>query len=100
MASGRPCAPPTSVSYTTSNSASGTAERALIFTADLNRCFGDVEREDWEWAIADAGGSVPDAAVDCGLTGVPRDAKALWGKSAEAARDTYRAWQRKNNGKR
>ena len=75
-------------------------ERAFIFTAALNRCFGDVEREDWEWAIADAGGSVAEAAVDCGLTGVPRDAKALWGKSAEAARDTYRAWQRKNNGKR
>jgi len=68
------------------------SERAFIFTSDLSRCLGAVDREDWEDAIDDNGGSVASAAADCGLSAVPRDAKALWGVSSEAAVGAYRAW--------
>ena len=67
-------------------------ERSFIFTADLSRCLGEVDREEWEDAVAFGGGSVAEGAAECGITGVPRDAKALWGVSPEAAIGAYRAW--------
>jgi hypothetical protein len=70
-------------------------ERAFIFDKDLERCLGAADREDWELAISLFGGNVADAATDCGLEGIPKNAKVLWGKSAEEALSTYRRWQRK-----
>ena len=31
-------------------------ERAFLFDKDLSRCLGDVDRDDWEFAIAISGG--------------------------------------------
>lgn len=70
-------------------------ERAFIFDQDVSRCLGEVEREDWEIAISECGGDVAAAADSCGLEGVPRSAKALWGRSAEDAAGTYRRWQKR-----
>jgi len=67
-------------------------ERAYIFDGDLSRCLGEVERERWEFAIELSGGEVVAAARRCGLADVPPGAKALWGRSAEAAVGTYRSW--------
>jgi hypothetical protein len=40
----------------------GRAEKAFLFDKDLSRCFGEVDREDWELSISANGGSVADAA--------------------------------------
>lgn len=70
-------------------------ERAFIFDKDVNRCLADADREDWEDAISMAGGTVSEAATYCGIKGVPKSAKVLWGKSAEEALSIYRHWQRR-----
>jgi hypothetical protein len=62
-------------------------ERAFLFTAE-GHLLGEVERVQWEVALADCGGDVADAATACGLTDIPKGAKALWGRSAEAAWST------------
>ena len=67
-------------------------EQAFLFTAE-GHLLGEVERVQWEVALADCGGDVADAATACGLTDIPKGAKALWGRSAEAAWGTYRHWQ-------
>ena len=70
-------------------------EYAFIFTSDLRECLARVEREDWEDAVSFAGGNPADAADMLGIGGIPRNAKALWGKSEEEAKGTYRSWQKK-----
>jgi hypothetical protein len=68
-------------------------EHAFLFTAE-GHLLGEVERVQWEVALADWGGAVADAATACGLTDNPKGAKALRGPSAEAAWSTYRHWQK------
>ena len=70
-------------------------EYAFIFTSDLRECLAVVEREDWEEAITFAGGNPADSADMLGIRGIPRNAKALWGKSEEEAKGAYRSWQKK-----
>ncbi len=72
-------------------------ERAFLFDKDLARCLGDVDRDDWEFAISISGGDVAAAGLECGISDLPRGAKALWGKSAEEALGTYRRWQKKKS---
>ena len=74
-------------------------ERAFLFDSSLNRCLGEFEREDWEWALSSCGGDTLRAAQHCGLSEVPPGAKALWGRSAEEGRSTYRQWQKRRGGK-
>jgi hypothetical protein len=69
-------------------------ERAFLFDSDLN-LIAEFEREDWEWALSSGGGDPVRAARQCGLTDVPAGAKALWGRSADEAKSTYRRWQRR-----
>ncbi|MEE9279897.1 MAG: hypothetical protein V3V67_06955 [Myxococcota bacterium] len=69
-------------------------ERAFLFDKDLTRCFGDVNRDDWEFAISSCGGDVAAAAQECGIADPPPGAKALWGRSATEAIGTYRQWQK------
>ena len=38
-------------------------ERAFLFDKDLTRCLGDVDRDDWEFAISISGGDVAAAEV-------------------------------------
>ena len=70
-------------------------ERAFLFDKDLSRCLAEVDREEWERALSSCGGDVVKAAQECGLNGVPPGAKAMWGRSAEEARDTHRRWQKR-----
>ena len=70
-------------------------ERAFLFDKDLSRCLAEVDREEWEWALSSCGGDVAEAAHQCGLDDVPPGAKALWGRSAEQAPDTYWRWQKR-----
>ena len=70
-------------------------EQAFLFDKDLSRCVAEVDRDEWEWALSSCGGDVVRAARECGLDGVPPGARALWGRSAEEARDTYRRWQKR-----
>ena len=72
-------------------------ERPFIFDRDVSRCLGEADREEWEIAITECGGDVAAAADWCGLEGVPRNAKALWGRSAEDAVGTYRRWQKQRS---
>jgi hypothetical protein len=65
-------------------------ERAFLLDKDLSRCLGELDRDDWERALSSCGGDVVRAARECSLEGVPPGAKALWGRSAEEACDTYR----------
>ena len=74
-------------------------ERAFLFDGSLNRCLAEFEREDWEWALSSCGGDTLRAAQQCGLSDVPPGAKALWGRSAEEARGTYRQWQKRRGAK-
>ena len=71
-------------------------ERAFLFTAD-GHLLGEVERVQWEVALADCGGAVADAAMACGLTDIPKGTKALWGRSAAVAWGTYRHWQQQRS---
>ena len=70
-------------------------EQAFLFDKDLSRCVAEVDRDEWEWALSSCGGDVVRAASECGLDGVPPGARALWGRSADEARDTYRRWQKR-----
>jgi hypothetical protein len=70
-------------------------ERAFLFDGDLTRCLGDVDREDWEFAISIHGGDVVAAARECGLVDLAPGAKALWGRSADDALGTYRRWRKR-----
>ncbi len=70
-------------------------ERAFLFDKDLSRCFGEVEREEWEIVVSLHGGDVCAAARECGVDGIGPGAKALWGRSAEDALGTYRRWQKR-----
>jgi hypothetical protein len=70
-------------------------DRAFLFDKDLSRFLAEVDRNEWEWALSSCGGDVVRAARECGLDDVPPGAKALWGRSAEEARDTYRIWQKR-----
>lgn len=70
-------------------------ERAFLFDKDLSRCLGDINRDEWEFAISISGGDVAAAARECGISNLPRGTKALWGRSAEEALETYRQWQKK-----
>ncbi len=47
------------------------SERAFLFDKDLTRCFGDVNRSDWEFAISSCGGDVAAAARECGIADPP-----------------------------
>jgi hypothetical protein len=73
----------------------GRAERAFLFDKDMSHCLGEVDRAKWEWALSSCCGDVVRAAHECGLDAVPPGTKALWGRSAEEARDTYRRWQKR-----
>jgi hypothetical protein len=75
-------------------------ERAFLFDKELSRCLGEVAREEWEDAISLCGGDVADAALLCGVPGIPKGARALWGQSAEEALGTYRRWQKRSGGAR
>jgi hypothetical protein len=77
-------------------------EQAFIFDHNFQNCLAEVEREKWEMAISFAGGSIADVAMDCGLSGIPKGAKVLWGKSAQGALDVYRRWKnsKKNNSRK
>lgn len=68
-----------------------------MFDKDLSPCLGEVEREQWEMALSICGGDVVCAARESGLDDVPREAKALWGLSAQEALGTYRRWQKQRN---
>jgi hypothetical protein len=70
-------------------------ERAFLFDNDLTRRLGDVDRDEWEFAISISGGDVAAAGLECGISDLPRGAKALWGRSAEEALETYRRWKKK-----
>jgi hypothetical protein len=74
-------------------------ERAFLFDKNLTRCLGEIDGEDWEFAISDSGGDVVAAGLECGVSNLPRGAKALWGHSAEEALGTYRRWQKKKRKK-
>lgn len=69
-------------------------ERAFLFDSEL-RLIAEFEREDWEWALSSVGGDPVRAARQCGLTDVPAGSKALWGRSADEAMNTYCRWQRR-----
>ena len=70
-------------------------ERAFLFDKEFKRCLGDVDRAEWEFAISISGGNVAEAGLACGISDLPRGAKALWGRSAEEALGIYRRWQKK-----
>jgi hypothetical protein len=70
-------------------------ERAFLFDKDLSLCLGDIDRDEWESAISICGGDVAAAALECGISDLPRGAKAIWGRSAEEALAIYRRWQKK-----
>ena len=70
-------------------------EQAFLFDNDVSRCLAEVDRDQWELAIANQGGDLVAAAKECGIVGLPRGAKALWGRSADEARGTYRRWLKK-----
>jgi hypothetical protein len=70
------------------------SERAFLFDSEL-KLVAEFECEDWEWALSSCGGDTARAARQCGLTEVPSGVKALWGRSAQEARSTYRRWQKR-----
>lgn len=67
-------------------------ERAFVFDSTMTQCLAEFERDDWEWAIEMAGGNVGEAAEAAGISGIPRNARALWGKSQPHALESYRQW--------
>jgi hypothetical protein len=68
-------------------------EHAFLFTPE-GHLLHEVERLEWEIALADGGDDVARAATACGLTDLPKGTKALWGRSATEAWATYRRWQK------
>lgn len=73
----------------------GRSERAFVFDKNLSRCLGEFARDRWEAAISFCGGDVVSAARECGLDDVPQGARALWGRSAHEALETYRQWRKR-----
>jgi hypothetical protein len=67
----------------------------FLIEIDLSRNVAEVERDEWESALAGCGGDVVRAARECGVDGVAPGTKALWGRSADEAVDTYRGWQKR-----
>ncbi|MBI4405595.1 MAG: hypothetical protein HY537_15645 [Deltaproteobacteria bacterium] len=67
-------------------------ECAFLFDSTMANCLAEVERDEWEWAIEMAGGNVSEAAVLTGINNIPRNARALWGRSPAQALDCYRQW--------
>jgi hypothetical protein len=67
-------------------------ERAFLFDPG-GRCVGEAERDEWELLVSACGGDVVKAAAGRGLN-VPKGTKALWGRSQQAAMETYRRWQK------
>jgi hypothetical protein len=65
----------------------------FLIETNLSRCVAEFERDEWESALASCGGDVVRAARECGVDGVVPGTKALWGRSADEAVDTYRRWQ-------
>ncbi len=63
-------------------------ERPLILDKGVSRCLANLDRAAWEDAISLAGGSVSDAAADCGIEGTPKGTKILWGQSVDEARSS------------
>jgi hypothetical protein len=70
-------------------------ERAFLFTHDLATALAELDRDEWQTALSMKGGDTAAAAAMCGIADVPRNARALWGRSAEEARSTYRRWQKR-----
>ena len=74
-------------------------EQVFLFDSSVTRVLASPDAGLWEIAIADHGGRIDAAARELGLSDVPRNAKALWGRSAEEARSTYRTFRRKSKQK-
>jgi hypothetical protein len=77
-------------------------EHAFLFGLD-HRCFGKVERDEWDFAISMAGGNVVEAAKHVGLE-VPRGTRAaataeLWASTALCS-STFPTSQAKGEAKR
>lgn len=72
-------------------------EQVFLFDESVTEVLASPDAFVWELAISDHGGRVDAAAEECGLKDVPKNAKALWGKSADEARSTYRGFRRKRN---
>lgn len=70
-------------------------EKAFLFDAGMVNCLAEFDRDDWEFALSMVGGDTVRAAKECGVADVPSGAKALWGRSPEEARSTFRHWQRR-----
>lgn len=66
-------------------------EHTFLFTP-AGQLLDEVDRDTWEFAISVASGDVARAAEECGLQAIPKGAKALWGRSAVEAWNTYRRW--------
>jgi hypothetical protein len=75
-------------------------EKAFLFDQTLENCLGEFDRDDWEFALSFAGGDTARAARECGVADVPAGAKALWRRSSEEARSTYRHWQNRRKSKK
>ena len=69
-------------------------EQVFLFDESVREPLATVDAFIWELAISDHGGRVDAAAEECGLKDVPKNAKALWGKSVDEARSTYRGFRR------
>lgn len=67
-------------------------EHAFLFDSSVTKCLGQVERDEWELAIEMADGNVSEAAKSIGIMDIPRNARALWGKSQNHALESYRQW--------
>ena len=58
----------------------------FVFDSILVDVLAEFDARKWERAIREAGGSVARAAAKCGVEGLPGNARALIGRSAEEAR--------------
>jgi len=75
-------------------------ELAFLFDPTMTKCLAEVKRDDWEWAIAMSGGSVSDTAAMAGINEIPRNTRAIWGKSQAHALDSYHQWIRRKEKRR
>lgn len=74
-------------------------EKAFVFDKDVTHYIGEFDRDAWERAISACGGDVAAAARACGNDGVPRGAKALWGRTSDEALAIYKRWQKQRGGR-
>lgn len=70
-------------------------EHAFIFDKEYRACLGRVDHNDWEFVIAKYGGRVDNAAEQCAISDIPKNARVLWGTSEEDARRIYYQWRKK-----